>query len=778
MARKPKAEAKEASPDSQRHKDLLKKLREHYKLCVEADHDNRTQAMEDLKFMNTPGAQTDEKVKRKRGNRPNYEYNLSNVRAKRVINDMRANRAQGKVRAVEDGDKDTAEIREGLIRNIANVSDFDSVTDYAAEYQVGGGMGAWRVVTEYSADTTFDQDVFFRSIRNPFCLWADPAATDMMKRDASYWILEDRVSKATAERRWPGKNVANFEESDFDDDQDWMDETTVRICEYWYKVPVSKEIALLADGRTVEMKDVPPGEKPVRTRTVNSFKIKMCIASGAAILEEQDWPGDLFPFVQVYGCWLVIDGKVMWYGIIRNGKDAQRALNVMNTAAVETVMSAPQAKFWATAKQAEGHVDKWSTAHDENIPAMLYNADPQAGGPPQRMGGADVPAALLQMAAMSEQMLNATMGVHEASLGEQGDEKSGRAITARQRQGEITNFNFSDNMAKGIKLTWEIADNLIGKLYTNERSVRILGADGAEKYERVNYTKLDPQTLQMVPVNDLTRGKYDTTITVGPSFATRRQEAVEAFVGLAAQDELLMPTAGDLVYQAMDLPYAEQIAERRKAMLPPQIQQQLTQGKPLPPEVQAAMGQVQQMQAQVEEQAAMAQQVGQEAQKEKSAADKAKADVQVQQANLKVLEANLEVKVAQFEKLVAQTQANMAQQAAQESGESAETEKQTMLQAMSEQVAAAVEGILAQGQQLLQAYAEQMQAIPQVVMQANEQQAAAKPQRVGRTIKTQRGPKGQLVAQVDSQFSDGTTQTRNVNFTRGPNGLEGQETLQ
>jgi hypothetical protein len=159
-----KVDKEEGSPN----KDLLSRIHDRYKLMTEADDENRRLALSDLKFLHVPGEQWDLKMKQERGSdRPCMEFNKLRVTVKRVVNDMRANRPQGKTRAVEDGDKDTADVMEGLIRNIWNVSDGDTIIDYAAEYQVGAGMGAWRINTKYSTDTVFDQDIVIEPIKNP-----------------------------------------------------------------------------------------------------------------------------------------------------------------------------------------------------------------------------------------------------------------------------------------------------------------------------------------------------------------------------------------------------------------------------------------------------------------------------------------------------------------------------------------------------------------------------------------------------------------------------------
>lgn len=649
-------------------KELLAKIRERFRIMKEADEPNRRAAMLDLKFALVPGEQWDATQKTERGERPCYEFNKIRVTGKRIVNDMRANRPQGKVRAVEDGDKPTADAMEGLIRNIWNVSDGDTVIDYAAEYQVFAGMGAWRVCVDYSDDTSFTQDIRVEALRNPFCLYADPASSDPIKRDAADWIVTDKISAVEYKRRWPSAKVESFEDDSFDDQEDWDDGETVRICEYWYKKPVTKRLLLLEDGRTVE-DDGGELDSPVKqTRVVNTQDVYMCIASGSAILEgPTKWAGRQFPFVMIFGEWVVIDGKPQWMGITRFAKDPQRSYNVARTAVTETIAAAPQAKFWATPAQAEGNTGLWAEAHKKLYPFLMYNPDPAAPGAPQRMGGAEVPVALIQEAQIASDEIKAVTGIFDASLGNRSNEQSGIAIRARQAQGEIATFNYSDNMAKGIRRTWEILVDLVPKIYDTERTIRVLGVDGAENYVKVNSVEVDPQTGTLKPLNDLTRGRYDVAITVGPAFSTQRQEAAEIYTQMVQANPALFPIAGDLIMRSLDLPYADKMAERMKTLLPPAIQEMEASKKPVPPEVRAAMQQAEQAMAMAQQHSQLVQAAASELEQEKAAADKAKNEV-------KIAVAEFEVKRAEFERDVAKALADIAKRDADSAMKQGETD--------------------------------------------------------------------------------------------------------
>jgi hypothetical protein len=703
-------------------KKLLETARDRFKRCVDFDQDNRRKAVEDLKFLHVPGEQWDAKITAERGIRPNYEFNKLRVTVKRIVNDIRANRPTGKVRAVEDGDKDTADTIEGLCRNIWTVSDADAAIDNAAEYSVGGGMGAWRVVTKYSTDDAWDQDICIEPIRNPLTVWFDPSAKDPMKRDANYWFLESRMSKDAFKSKYGDKPAIDFEGSEFEDDE-WEDDDGVRVCEYWYKKPVTKTIALLPTGESVEAEKVPEGVMPLRTRQVNTSQICMAIVAGDKVLEEPtEWAGSMFPFVIVYGEYVIVDGKVHWFGLTRFAKDAQRAYNFSRTLAIETIAKAPLDTDWATPEQAQGLTEQWARAHKELLPFRLYNPDPRAPGPPTRSHGAQVPMGLVNEMQYSSEDIKATTGIFDNSLGQRANEQSGVAIRARQAQGEIATFNYSDNIARGVRRTYEILVDLIPKVYDTERSIRILGNDGAEKYAKVN--SIDPQTGETT--NDLSRGKYDVQVTVGPNMGTQRQEAAEVYMGLMQGNPGLFPVVGDLVVKTFDYPYSDEMAERLRVMAPPQVQQLLAQkeqqgGKPLDPRAQAAMAQAEQMMQQVQQMGQLVQQAEQELQQlkgeaegEKAAAEKAKADVQLAIANLKVQEAELEKQIIQAQADLAQRE--MAMQAQGKDMEYAGAQMESTAMRAGEQNAVAIV------QDALKAVGEQIKALEQAMKSQPQQQ--------------------------------------------------------
>lgn len=632
----------------EKEKELLERMRKRFQLMYDADSDNRQRAMDDMSFATVPGSQWDDITKEERGNsRPCYEYNKLRINGKKIINEIRDNRPGGKVIPTNNGSKDVADIKSGLIRNILNKSHFDTIIDYEAEFQVFAGMCAWRVTTDYEDDEGFGICPKVELIANPFGLYCDPFTSDPQKRDADDWVLTDRISHDEYKSKYPDHPITDINFSLYEHRYNWITDESVRIAEYWYKEPYEKEIWQLQDGKVIdaasdEARYLPEAEIKKR-RTIESHKIMMFVASGDEILEgPAEWAGSKFPFVQVYGEYYVVEGKPIWYGLTRWAKDPQRSYNVSRTSITERMASSPLAKFWATPTQADGLLSQWAVAHKKNYPFRLYNPDPAIQGPPIDSPGPDVPMGLVQEAMMASKEIDDVTGIYQDDRGDMFSQ-SGVAVRARQSQGRIATFNFQDNITGGVQLTWEILLDLIPRVYDTEQEIRILGSDDAEDYKRINTFVHGPDGP--IKVNDLTVSKDDVLVTAAPSWQTRRQEAAEVYQSLTQSNPSIFPLVGDLVFKSMDLPYSDEISDRLKTMLPQPVKDMIE--KEIPPEIQHVMQQANEAMKQAQMQVAQAQQAAQEIEREKSQNAQAKAEVNKLMANVKAEEANFKAKISE-----------------------------------------------------------------------------------------------------------------------------------
>lgn len=576
----------EADKKPRTAEDKYERMRKRFAACEEAESTQRARAREDFKFIWIAGSQWDNHFGKMRGTRPKYEFNKLRQAVKQVINDMRMNTPAIKVLATEDGDTQIAEIRQGLIRNIEAQSRADEAYDWGGMYAVSCGFGAWRVKTEYVGDDTFDQDIRIERIHNPFSVRFDPSAKALDRSDARYAFVEDSIPTAEFRRRWPRAEVASFDSAVTSDMRDWYNEKEVRVAEYWQKEPVTREILMLSDGRVVDAADFneeaaanpPMGPdglplyEPVTVadrRDVESFKITMEIVSGKETLEGPfDWPGRYIPLVPVWGDIVHVDGRDEWSGMARTARDAQILYNVERSNFAEVVAKQPSAPFMYTAKQIEGYEREWRDMAVDNAPGLPYNPDPAAKSvAPSREPPPQMSPGYMAALQLSSDDLKAVTGIYDASLGARSNETSGRAIMARKQEGDIANYDYQDNVVRAIQYTGIIINDLIPHIYDTERKARILGEDGASDFVEINKPVWDDVEGRWETVNDIRRGKYDITISTGPSYTTQRMETLDAMMQLAQSQGPMAMLAQYGVLKNMDTPGMEEVREAMRKML-------------------------------------------------------------------------------------------------------------------------------------------------------------------------------------------------------------------
>lgn len=576
--------------------DLLKEAREAFGRCEDAERDNRQTALDDIRFARA-GEQWPENILKQRETegRPALTINKLPSIIRQVVNDARQNKPSIKVHPADSGaDPETAEVINGLIRNIEYASSADTAYDTATECAVSGGFGFWRVTMDYAYDDSFDMDLCIKRVSNPFSVYGDPNGREADSSDWDVAFVVDRVSKKQYEREYHDAAKVDWEDTSWTGlDDTWVTEDDVLTAEWWTREKIDKEVLLLSDGRVIDPKSLEQSEfqialqagmiEVVNQRTTKSCKVTQRILSGAEVLKTTEWPGKYIPIVPVYGEEFDIEGKRYLRGLIHHAVDPQRMLNYWRTAATEMVALAPKVPYIGKKGSFKTDVHKWNTANVKSHSYMEYDGEV----PPQRQPLDAGPAAgALQEALNASDDIKSTTGLFDASLGAKSNETSGRAIMARQREGDVSTFHFMDNMARAVRHTGRILIDLIPHVYTGERAVRVIGEDGEQKKVTVNapQEETDPKTGEVfMRLHDLTSGKYDLVVKSGPSFTTRREEAAMQMTEMIRAFPEAAPIVGPELAKNLDWPGADKIAEKMEKMasgqLPPEVQQQIEQGK-------------------------------------------------------------------------------------------------------------------------------------------------------------------------------------------------------
>jgi hypothetical protein len=544
--------------------------------ALEADSENREKAREDLEFAFADEGQWDERVRADRKDRPCFTFNRIEPVIDQIVGDQRQSRPQIKLRPVGQADKAITDTFAGLIRNIEALSDADTVYDRQFLYAVAAGGGNWRIVNEYCDDTGFDQELFIRGIANPFAVHWDPRATDPTKSDARYCFIESIVPKDDFEAQFPKAKSGDWDGDDLA--KGWAGDDGIRVVEWYRKVPKQKRLLLMTDGRVVDADEVKPildelaaaGITVERERTVQGTVIRWVKMTGAEILEGPvDYNWKWIPVIHCAGKEVNIGGRTVRKGIVRNARDAQQSYNYAQSKIAERVLLSPSVDFVLTPKNLAGFTQYWDKAHKQNFPYLPINPDPGLpGGMLPRMPAAAVPTDLLALAQQNAEDIRATTNYYGPSLGQPDNATSGKAIMARQKEGDVGSFVYVDHLSKAIQHTGRVLLDMIPDIYDTERQVRILGDDGTEQFVTINSEVPDQQTGETVLVKDRSRAKFDVRVTVGPSYTTQRQEAAERLMQMVAAWPELAGLAGDLIVKGLDFPEAGELESRiRKALV-------------------------------------------------------------------------------------------------------------------------------------------------------------------------------------------------------------------
>jgi len=601
-----------------KEEDILLEAREAFAECQEAERENREAALDDLRFGRL-GEQWPEAIRlqREKEGRPCLTIPRLNAFVRQVVNDARQNKPSIKVHPVDSGaDRATAEIYDGLIRHIEKSSDADVAYDTATEHAVSLGWGYFRIGFDYAHDDSFDMDIAFHRVRNPFSIYGDPASTAADSSDWNVAFAVDRVRRKTFERQYKGAAAVNWEAEFQGIDGPWLDEDGVLIAEWWSREEYEKKLILLTPalgGEPVAIDEerlakqpelraaiAAGGLQPGAERMVRCWRVRRRLLTGAEVLSEEVWPGKYIPIVPVWGDEVDVEGRRVLRSLIRDAKDAQRMLNYWRSMATELVALAPKVPYIGPVGSFVTDAERWATANTVSWPYLEYDLKPGAP-PPQRQPLDTGPAAgALHEAMVAADDIKAITGQYDASLGARSNETSGRAIIARQREGDVSTFHFIDNMLRAVRHAGRILIDLIPHVYNTPRILRILGEDGREATATIGRPApvmgpdgapvrgADGQPL--VRMFDLGAGRYDLTVRAGPSFTTRREEAAAQMTELMRAFPIAAPIVGPELAKNLDWPGAERIAEKLEAMapkppspagmpgVPPQLLQEIQRG--------------------------------------------------------------------------------------------------------------------------------------------------------------------------------------------------------
>jgi len=624
--------------------EIVEEAQERFNRAHEYQADAHRHYIDDIKFANGDDlnqAQWNDRVSasRQSAGRPSLTVNKTRVHCLQIINDARQNPVQIRVNPVGDeATYEAAQIFEGIIRHIEYISNAQHAYANATYCQVMGGIGYWRVETDYAHDDTFNQEIYIKRIADPTQVYCDPDHQQADGSDMKWAFLFYELTKEEYRAEYGEDDDVGLDNDALISNQGALtssserrtDDKHVQLVEY-YRVGEKRDRLLEMHDGTVHRESRLPegyldqlkqfGVEPRQARDIAEPKVEYFVIADSKIIQRKEWLGRYVPIVRVPCEEIVIEGKLDWVSHVRHLRDPQRLYNWYTSQAAEFVALQTKAPFIATAESIESNLKAWENANLENKAVLTYKGTDEQGKPippPERSQPPVMADAYMEGLKISQAEMMMATGQYQAVMGEPSNETSGKAINARQRQGDNATYHVIDRLAAAIRFTGRIIIDLIPKVYDTPRTLLIMGESGDQTQVHLDpahpvahQTTQDPNAPPPQPSMtgqddpDAARaaalrtifnpriGQYSVVSDVGPSYATKREEAFNAFSQIVQNNPQALQIVGDFWARNADFPGADELAARMKQGLPPQYQQgapspQVTQLQQMLQQTQAA----------------------------------------------------------------------------------------------------------------------------------------------------------------------------------------------
>lgn len=596
--------------------------------------------LEDTKFAAADDRnkyQWDQKVLDRRKQKPCLTINIVEPHNNLVINEAMENKASIRVRATGgDATANAAEGMQALVDRTEYISTATVAYRETIKHQVNGGFGFLFLETAFVNDKSFDQDVYIRHAPDPRAVWLDPEGVEKGPEESGFGFVFDKMPRDKFNREHP-KFKDKVGTSTLGEDALWLSDKHVLVAMYYEREAKNDELIhyKLEDGSeftghrsqmerdsSSELVDaviaqIDNGEIDGRYRDVITQCVNWYLIGGDCILKRGDkpetrWIGKYIPIIPCWGIKSVIDGKFDSKGHTRAQISTQQMLNYNASGQVQFGALQSKTPYIGPSRAFEMNEKEWANANTEDYAYLAYEDWAQEEGetgravaPPTRQEPPQPSPAYAQGMADAERWGMMVTGQWQDQQGQQNQvgPESGKAINARQRQGNVATYHFTEHQYDMYRYLGMQLIDIYPKLYDTKRILHVEGEDASKTVinidpqatEAIQKIKKETDTAEEIIFNPNV-GEYQVVSDPGPNYATQRQQAWDAMTQIISQNQELAAVMGDLALKNGDFAGAQEMAERVKKWIKhaspwlfddgesPQLtllQQQITEGQKL-----------------------------------------------------------------------------------------------------------------------------------------------------------------------------------------------------
>lgn len=537
---------------------------------------------EELDFRS--GEQWSEEDRALREGRPCLTIDKMGKYLDKVEGYFRNNPPQANVKARFNATEDDAKIIKGYLRSFLASPKTKACIQTACGHMTTVGYGWIYVNYEKDSPRSFDEySPVATRVDDPRSVRIDKSSIEADGSDAAWVSLLRTMPRKTAEDRYDEELLTSFDDVPDEYASQWVKDDQIVVADYWWKEDVDDTLTEITTFDTnqkrrlfsKELEKLVAGSYTVlRTAAAKRSVVKMVTVTGAGIVDYIEWPGSDLPIIPCYGAQVWCGEYKVYTGLVRKAMDIQRLINYYASATAEVTALAPRVPFILAEQQKEGHEAEWDTATVDNFSNLTYKHVDGIATPQRAQLTSDV-SPLLAAITNSTNDLADVMGIYEASLGQESNQKSGTAIQNASQNSDQVIAIMIDNGRRAVIRMAQVAVNMLPFLATEERTLRYLSEEGEESEIPVNTGSpvevTDVKGIDKSAV-DLSSAVFEVVVEEGESYQTRKQESANG--GLELLNILPEAQRGAVaaeVVRNLPWPNSKKLSRVLAAMLDPNL---------------------------------------------------------------------------------------------------------------------------------------------------------------------------------------------------------------
>ncbi len=351
---------------------------------------------------------------------------------------------------------------------------------------------------------------------------------------------------------------------------DWRDIQRMRICLYeiWYRKWVRGYVMTLPNGTTMEADFNNPRHNEAIVAGIASIKqatfqkVRLAWYTGPHFLYDVPSPykHNQFPYVPFFG--FREDLTNVPYGLIRSMISPQQEINARKSKMLWSLNSR------RVVADSDAVLDHSRTMQEVARPDayVILNANRKPNSTFRVEPGSDLAAQQFQVMQEAKQEIAEASGIHKSMQGQQSGATSGLAINSLVEQGLNTLAEINDNFRYARRLVGEMLFELVKQNLMQGPAKVTIGEGKQKKVIPLNAQAQDPETGEIVTINDVAKVKAKVVLDDVPSTPTYRMQQLQMMTEITKSlPPQLQGFVIDFVIEATDLPKRHELADRLRS---------------------------------------------------------------------------------------------------------------------------------------------------------------------------------------------------------------------